>query len=100
MSLRKLTLIDSFFLRAINQGEILEAEIFLKRAAQQNIAEFLKALSAVLVSSSCSVIARIAAGIQLKNQLINEQNGLWFSFDDATRKFIKQNVSIFFEIFR
>lgn len=83
-----------------DQTELLAAKTFLEQAAVTNIAEFLKALSDVLVNVNYSPVARTAAGLQLKNHLtskdptITEQyHTRWLSFPEATRDYIKNNVS-------
>lgn len=84
----------------IDQNELLAARTFLENAAQQNIAEFLKALSEVLGNVSYSAVARTAAGLQLKNHLTSKDLAVteqyqkrWLSFPEATREYIKNNVS-------
>lgn len=91
------------FFCATDQNELLAARTFLETAAQQNIAEFLKALSEVLANVSCSAVARTAAGLQLKNHLTSKDLTItenyhkrWLSFDENTREYIKNNVSTWF----
>lgn len=84
----------------IDQNELLAARQFLEQAAATNIAEFLKALSEVLANINCSSVARTAAGLQLKNHLTSKDASIteqyhkqWLSFPEATREYIKNNVS-------
>lgn len=81
---------------------MIAAKTFLEQAAQSNIAEFLKALSDVLVNTSYSPVARTAAGLQLKNhlsskdQIVTDQyHERWLQFQEQTREYIKNNVSIY-----
>lgn len=85
---------------SIDQAELLAAKTFLEQAAITNIAEFLKALSDVLVNINYSPVARTAAGLQLKNHLTSKDPTItdqyhkrWLSFPEATRDYIKNNVS-------
>lgn len=78
----------------------MAAKNFLEQAANTNIPEFLKALSNVLVGSGNSVVARMAAGLQLKNQLTSKDNHIkqqyqqrWLAFPEDVREYIKKNVS-------
>lgn len=88
------------FLSFADKNELLAAKTFLEQAAAQNLPEFLKALSDVLVDVSNSPVARTAAGLQLKNHLtskdlaINQQNQQrWLVFPELIREYIKKNVS-------
>lgn len=79
----------------------MAAKTFLEQAAASNIAEFLKALSDVLVNTTFSPVARTAAGLQLKNHLTSKDQNIttqyqqrWLLFPDATREYIKTNVSL------
>lgn len=89
-----------FFFVALDQNELLAAKQFLEHAAATNLAEFLKALSEVLANITCSPVARTAAGLQLKNHLTSKDASIteqyhkqWLSFPEATREYIKNNVS-------
>lgn len=88
-----------------DKNELVAAKNFLEQAANANIPEFLKALSDVLVGSGNSVVARMAAGLQLKNQLTSKDNHIkqqyqqrWLSFPEDVREYIKKNVSLFYII--
>lgn len=89
-----------FFL-FLDKNELLAAKNFLEQAANTNIPEFLKALSDVLVGAGNSAVARMAAGLQLKNQLTSKDPQIkqqyqhrWLSFAEDVREYIKKNVSI------
>lgn len=63
--------------------------------------EFLQRLSAVLFTVSASPIARMAAGLQFKNQLTSKDPELkyqyqqrWLTIPPETRNYIKKNVRI------
>lgn len=78
----------------------------MEQAAEENLPEFLKALSDILVSISNSPVARMAAGLQLKNHLtskdetVNQQyQQRWHQFPEDTREYIKKNVYVFFYIY-
>lgn len=95
-----LSILSNFLNLSIDQTELLAAKTFLEQAAVTNIAEFLKALSDVLVNVNYSPVARTAAGLQLKNHLTSKDPTItdqyhkrWLSFPEATRDYIKNNVS-------
>lgn len=78
---------------------MLAAKNFLEQAASTNIPEFLKALSDVLVDINNSMVARMAAGLQLKNQLTSKDLQVkqqyqqrWLSFSADVREYVKKNV--------
>uniref|UniRef100_A0A336LK41 CSON007162 protein n=1 Tax=Culicoides sonorensis TaxID=179676 RepID=A0A336LK41_CULSO len=82
-----------------DKNELLAAKNFLEQAANANIPEFLKALSDVLETSANSSVARMAAGLQLKNQLTSKDTltkqqyqQRWLSFPEDIREYIKKNV--------
>lgn len=63
--------------------------------------EFVQRLSAVLFTVGASPIARMAAGLQLKNQLTSKDPDMkfqyqqrWLAIPTETREYIKKNVSI------
>lgn len=73
----------------------------MEQAAVQNLPEFLKALSDVLVNVNNSLVARQAASLQLKNQLTSKDvannaqyQQRWLVFPEHIREYIKKNVSI------
>jgi len=83
-----------------DQNELMSAKTYLEHAAATNIAEFLKALSDVLVNTTYSPVARTAAGLQLKNHLTSKDpvvtdqyHKRWLSFPEATREYIKNNIT-------
>ena len=72
----------------------------LENAAQTNLAAFLTALATELADVSKSEIARMAAGLQLKNYLTSKNPEIrmqyqqaWLSFDPSVRQHIKTLVS-------
>lgn len=77
----------------------------MEQAATTSLAEFLKALSDVLVHGGNSAVARMAAGLQLKNHLTSKDLAIkeqyqqrWLHFPEDTREYIKKNVNIFYQI--
>lgn len=77
------------------------AQTFLEHAAQTNLPEFIKTLSDILRHGGNSPVARMAAGLQLKNQLTSKDPNIkatyqarWLGFLEEIRTYIKQNVSI------
>lgn len=88
------------FLPNLDKNELLQAKTFLEQAAVSNPPEFLKALSDILANTGNTVVARIAAGLQLKNHLTSKDVNVtqeyvqrWHSFPVDTREYIKKNVS-------
>lgn len=82
-----------------DKNELEAAQNFLEQAAQTNIHEFIKQLSEVLVSPTASTVSRMAAGLQLKNQLTSKDFSLksqyqqrWLSFPTEIRDHIKKNI--------
>lgn len=78
----------------------MAAKTFLEQAAANNLPEFLKLLSEVLVHVGNSTVARTAAGLQLKNHLTSKDVTLgeqyrrrWLQFPEDCREYIKKNVS-------
>lgn len=72
---------------------------FLEQAATNNLPEFLKALSDILAEMSNSPVARMAAGLQLKNHLTSKDNTItqqyqqrWLSFPEEVREYVKKNI--------
>lgn len=89
----------SFFIQ-IDKNELLSAKNYLEQAAESNLPEFLKALSDILVTVTNSPVARMAAGLQLKNHLTSKDETInlqyqqrWHQFPDETKEYIKKNVS-------
>lgn len=77
------------------------AQLYLEQAASSNLPDFIKALSDVLSHPGNSPVARMAAGLQLKNHLTSKDDALklqyqqrWLQFQEDTRAYIKKNVCI------
>ncbi|XP_073825652.1 importin subunit beta Fs(2)Ket [Musca autumnalis] len=82
-----------------DKNELLSAKNFLEQAAESNLPEFLKALSDILVTVTNSPVARMAAGLQLKNHLTSKDETInlqyqqrWHQFPEATKEYIKKNI--------
>ncbi|XP_035206787.1 importin subunit beta-1-like isoform X1 [Stegodyphus dumicola] len=82
-----------------DKGELEAAQSYLEQAAQNNLPEFLKSLSDVLQHASNTPVARMAAGLQLKNTLTSKDPELrvkyqerWLQFPADIRNYIKANV--------
>lgn len=82
-----------------DKNELEAAQEFLEQAAQVNLPEFMQRLSGVLVTATASPVARMAAGLQLKNQLTSKDTQLkfqyqqrWLAIPVETREFIKKNI--------
>ncbi|KAL9923916.1 importin subunit beta [Glossina fuscipes] len=82
-----------------DKDELLSAKNFLEQAAEGNLPEFLKALSDILVNTTNSPVARMAAGLQLKNHLTSKDEAVtlqyqqrWHSFPENIREYIKKNI--------
>jgi importin subunit beta-1 len=64
--------------------------------------EFVKTLSDILYHGGNSPVARMAAGLQLKNTLTSKDPTIktqyqqrWLSFPEETRAYVKKNVMLF-----
>lgn len=86
----------------LDKNELEAAQTFLEHAANSNLPEFIKTLSDILRHGGNSPVARMAAGLQLKNQLTSKDQTIkaqyqarWLSFPEEIRNYIKQNVSYF-----
>lgn len=82
-----------------DKGELEAAQAFLEQAAQVNLPEFLQRLSDVLQHGGNTPVARMAAGLQLKNYLTSKDPNLrlqyqqrWLAFPLEIRSYIKKNV--------
>ncbi|KAH8282501.1 hypothetical protein KR054_007960 [Drosophila jambulina] len=82
-----------------DKNELLSAKNFLEQAAASNLPEFLKALSEILVNTTNSAVARMAAGLQLKNHLTSKDEKIsqqyeerWHQFPTEIRELIKNNI--------
>ncbi|CAG9767611.1 unnamed protein product [Ceutorhynchus assimilis] len=76
-----------------------QASSFLEQAAATNLLGFIKTLSDVLRHGGNSSVARMAAGLQLKNQLTAKDLSMkdqyqqrWLAFPADVRTYIKKNV--------
>lgn len=75
------------------------AEKYLDQAAVADFTSFIKLLSDVLAQGSNSQVARMTAGLQLKNHLTSKDACLklqyqqrWLGLPEETRLYIKKNV--------
>lgn len=82
-----------------DQSELEQAQKFLEQAAQQNLPELLKSLSEILKNGTNSPVARMQAGLQLKNALYSKDANLkleyqqrWLQYPEDVRNLIKLNV--------
>ncbi|XP_046482449.1 importin subunit beta-1 isoform X1 [Neodiprion pinetum] len=82
-----------------DQNELEAAQNFLEQAVQANLHEFVQRLSGVLVTAGVSAVARMAAGLQLKNQLTSKDPALkiqyqerWLAIPAESRDYIKKNI--------
>lgn len=79
-----------------------QASSYLEQAAASNLLEFIKTLSDILRHGGNSPVARMAAGLQLKNQLTAKDLAMkttyqhrWLGFPEEIRNYIKKNVSLY-----
>ncbi|GFS20487.1 importin subunit beta-1, partial [Elysia marginata] len=79
--------------------ELESAQQFLESAAAQNLPDLLTSLSNILKHGGNSPVARMQAGLQLKNALYSKDNAIklqhqqrWLHFPQPVRELIKQNV--------
>lgn len=84
-----------------DKNELEAAQHFLEQAASNNHPDFLKALSDVLSHPGNSPVSRMAAGLQLKNQLTSKDETVklkfqakWLQLPEDIRNYVKKNVSI------
>ncbi|XP_044266486.1 importin subunit beta-1 isoform X2 [Tribolium madens] len=82
-----------------DKNELEQASTFLEQAAAANILEFIKTLSDILRHGGNSPVARMAAGLQLKNQLTSKDPNIkqlcqqrWLAAPEEIRNYIKKNV--------
>ncbi|XP_066582548.1 importin subunit beta-1 isoform X2 [Prorops nasuta] len=82
-----------------DKNELEAAQSFLEQAAQTNLHEFIQRLSGVLVTAAASPVARMAAGLQLKNHLTSKDLTLkyqyqqrWLAIPQESRECIKKNI--------
>jgi len=81
-----------------DKNELEQSLNYLEQAAQTNLPEFLKTLSEVLKVGSNSVVARMQAGLQLKNQLTSKDPNIklqfqqrWLQIPEDVRTIVKMN---------
>ncbi|XP_022788287.1 importin subunit beta-1-like [Stylophora pistillata] len=79
-----------------DQNALQAAQTYLETAAQQNLPQFLVALVTELADATKSQVARMAAGLQLKNQLTSKDAAVrlqyqqrWLSLDEAVKSHVK-----------
>ncbi|OWR52529.1 importin subunit beta-1 isoform X1 [Danaus plexippus] len=82
-----------------DRNELEAAEKYLDHAADTNFTTFIKMLSDVLVQGGNSQVARMAAGLQLKNHLTSKDHTLkqqyqqrWLDQPEDIRQYIKKNI--------
>lgn len=82
-----------------DRNELEAAETYLDHAAANNFTTFIKMLSDVLVQGGNSQVARMAAGLQLKNHLTSKDPTLkqqyqqrWLALPEDIRMYIKKNI--------
>ncbi|CAH1388967.1 unnamed protein product [Nezara viridula] len=82
-----------------DKNELEAAQNYLEHAAQTNLAEFLQTLSHILQHGGNSPVARMAASLQLKNNLTSKDQNIkaqyqarWLAFPEETRMYIKKNI--------
>lgn len=101
MSDEEVVQITSLLERTIStdKEELNQIQKFLEHAAQTNLPGFLKTLSNVLLYSVNNPVARIAAGLQIKNHITSKDEAVkvqmkqrWLSFTEQDRLFIKENI--------
>ncbi|KAK3754622.1 hypothetical protein QZH41_020544 [Actinostola sp. cb2023] len=80
-------------------NELQHAQSFLEQAAQSNLAQFLVALANELSDGGKSQVARMAAGLQLKNQLTskdpnfrNQFQQRWLSLDKSVKDHVRNRA--------
>ncbi|KAK7872302.1 hypothetical protein R5R35_002759 [Gryllus longicercus] len=82
-----------------DKNELEAAQNYLEQAAQNNLPEFVKTLSDILHHGGNSHVARMAAGLQLKNTLTSKDTAVksqyqqrWLAFPEETRHYVKKNI--------
>lgn len=82
-----------------DREELTQIQKLLEHAAQTNLPGFLKTLSNVLVYAVNCPVARMAAGLQLKNHITSNDKAVrahmaqrWLSLAEPDRAHIKENV--------
>lgn len=82
-----------------DQNELQQAQAYLEQAAQENLPQFLVALVNELADGGKSQVARMAAGLQLKNQLTSKDPAVrlqyqqrWLALDENVKTHVKTMV--------
>ncbi|XP_013386092.1 importin subunit beta-1 [Lingula anatina] len=82
-----------------DQNELQEAQKYLEQAAGQNLPELLRQLSDILKHGGNSPVARMQAGLQLKNALYSKDAAVkleyqtrWLAFPEEVRTYVKKNI--------
>ncbi|KAK4879043.1 hypothetical protein RN001_007189 [Aquatica leii] len=82
-----------------DKAELEQASSFLEQAATNDLPQFIKTLSDILRHGGNSPVARMAAGLQLKNHLTSKDQNIkvtyqqrWLSFQEDIRDYIKKNI--------
>ncbi|CAG0913134.1 unnamed protein product [Notodromas monacha] len=82
-----------------DQNELKAATEFLEQAAKADLVAFLRTLSDILKARAANPIVRVAAGLQLKNQIAWKDPAKkdiftqkWFAIPEEARQIIKTNV--------
>ena len=89
----------NFNLFCLDQNELRKAQELLENYAKSNLGEFLKILSEILNNAQVDAFVRMAAGLQLKNQLTSKDEATktrlqqqWIGLAQDLRNMIKHNV--------
>ncbi|XP_015763603.1 PREDICTED: importin subunit beta-1-like isoform X1 [Acropora digitifera] len=82
-----------------DQNELQQAQTYLEQAAQENLPQFIVALVNELADGGKSQVARMAAGLQLKNALASKDPTIrmqhqqrWLTLDEQVKQHVKQMV--------
>ncbi|XP_015775244.1 PREDICTED: importin subunit beta-1-like [Acropora digitifera] len=82
-----------------DQNELQQAQTYLEQAAQENLPQFLVDLANELADGGNSQVARMAAGLQLKNALTSKDQTVrmqhqqrWLALDEQVKRHVKQMV--------
>ncbi|XP_015763609.1 PREDICTED: importin subunit beta-1-like isoform X2 [Acropora digitifera] len=82
-----------------DQNELQQAQTYLEQAAQENLPQFIVALVNELADGGKSQVARMAAGLQLKNALTSKDPTIrmqhqqrWLTLDEQVKQHVKQRV--------
>nr|XP_009859569.1 importin subunit beta-1-like [Ciona intestinalis] len=82
-----------------DQAELIASQSYLEEAAKTNLSEFLVQLCSILADTTKSDVARMAAGLQIKNYLTSKDSSVkqqhqqrWLSLEESARSNIKNLV--------